>query len=218
MLRVIGDVHGRYKEYLKIASESEYSLQVGDMGFNYGPLSPLDSSKHVFLGGNHDNYDEYYKTPHVITSSDGSKDYGSATLGGVDFFFVRGGYSIDKQARLRSMAYGGPPTYWFDEELKDGVFIEALEAYKNAKPEVMVTHECPKILTSIVGDDRILESFGIDPLTFSTLTSSYLQRMFLEHKPQLWIFGHYHKDWSYTVDGTQFICLQELGFLDLNIS
>jgi len=218
MLRIIGDVHGKYKEYLKIASESEYSLQVGDMGFDYEPLSPLESSNHVFVGGNHDNYDDYYQTPHAITSSDGSKDFGSAVLGGVSLFFVRGGFSIDKQSRLRSMSWGGPPTYWFNEELKEDVLEKALEAYKAAKPDIMVTHECPKMLTSMVGDDRVLTGFGFDPLSFATLTSIFLQKMFDCHKPSLWYFGHYHNDWSHTIDGTTFICLDELGFVDVNIS
>jgi hypothetical protein len=218
MLRIIGDVHGKYSEYLKIASESEYSLQVGDMGFDYEPLSPLDPSNHVFVGGNHDNYDEYYQTPHAITSSDGSKDYGSAVLGGVKFFFVRGGFSIDKQARLRAMSWGGPPTYWFDEELKESTFEEALKAYKEARPDIVITHECPKMLTSLVGDDDILSRFGFNPATFMTLTSKYLQWMFEAHEPSQWFFGHYHRDWKFVVGKTKFTCLDELGFVDLNIN
>lgn len=55
--RLIGDVHGNLESYLKVAQESPVSFQVGDLGFNYDPLAILDHTKHVFIGGNHDNYD-----------------------------------------------------------------------------------------------------------------------------------------------------------------
>ena len=218
MLRIIGDVHGKYKEYLQIASGSEHSVQVGDMGFTYEPLSPLMPSNHVFIGGNHDNYDSYYETQYAVTSVEGSKDYGMTNLGGVKFFFVRGGFSIDKQLRLRAMNHGSQKSYWFEEELKEGTFEEALKAYKEAKPDIVITHECPKMLTSLVGDDDILGRFGFDPSTFTTRTSKYLQSMFEAHEPSQWFFGHYHRAWTFTEGKTKFVCLDELGFVDLNIS
>jgi hypothetical protein len=33
--RIIGDVHGKYDKYAHVATQAEYSLQVGDMGFDY---------------------------------------------------------------------------------------------------------------------------------------------------------------------------------------
>ena len=216
MLRIVGDVHGLYAAYHEIAAGSEYSLQIGDMGFNYEPLSSLDPMKHMFIGGNHDNYDDYYAAKHSVVSTGGSKDYGLASLGGIDFFFVRGGFSIDKQLRLRAMRKGAPKSYWIEEELMEEVFEDALKAYKEAKPNVVITHECPKMLTSLVGDDRILVNFGFDPSTFVTMTSKYLQLMFEAHEPSEWYFGHYHRPWYHTVSNTKFICIDELGFVDLN--
>lgn len=55
--RLIGDVHGEIASYLKIASPCYTSFQVGDLGFNYEGLAALDPARHVFIGGNHDNYD-----------------------------------------------------------------------------------------------------------------------------------------------------------------
>lgn len=66
--RVIGDVHGHLDSYVQVAKKAHASFQVGDMGFNYdyllkkkypghsSPNEPLDSNRHVFIGGNHDNY------------------------------------------------------------------------------------------------------------------------------------------------------------------
>ena len=81
-IRIIGDVHQYYDSYFSLAEECEYSLQVGDMGFNYEPLKQLDSNNHKFIGGNHDNYDTYNSCSHVIESDYGSKDYGVGIHGG----------------------------------------------------------------------------------------------------------------------------------------
>ena len=43
---VIGDVHGEYDEYLKIISEHEHTVQVGDFGFDYDVLKGVDPKKH----------------------------------------------------------------------------------------------------------------------------------------------------------------------------
>jgi hypothetical protein len=55
-LRIFGDVHGNIKSYVEIANQVPCSVQLGDMGFDYGKLADLDPMRHVFVGGNHDNY------------------------------------------------------------------------------------------------------------------------------------------------------------------
>jgi hypothetical protein len=54
--RLIGDVHGHLASYGKVAAQAKCSLQVGDMGYDYGAFPNLDHTKHVFFGGNHDDY------------------------------------------------------------------------------------------------------------------------------------------------------------------
>ena len=55
IVRIVGDVHGKFDGYINLIKDCEYSLQVGDMGFNYEQLSALNPSKHQFMGGNQDN-------------------------------------------------------------------------------------------------------------------------------------------------------------------
>ena len=92
-LRVIGDVHaqidftlGRDKaSYLDILSGCEFSVQVGDMGDEeaYKELiEHVDPKFHRFFAGNHDHY------PFLPSHSLG--DFGSKSIGGINFFFVRG--------------------------------------------------------------------------------------------------------------------------------
>ena len=54
-VRIIGDVHGKYGEYLHLTDDAEYSIQLGDMGFSYNHMKELNPLNHTFFGGNHDN-------------------------------------------------------------------------------------------------------------------------------------------------------------------
>ena len=40
-VRIIGDVHGKYEEYLLLLSAADYSVQIGDMGFSYNQIGFL---------------------------------------------------------------------------------------------------------------------------------------------------------------------------------
>lgn len=110
-LRIIGDVHGNMDAYIEIASQSQYSIQLGDMGFSYEKLHELDPAFHKVLGGNHDNYQiengKFVKqTPHFLG------DYGVYEIPKLPkFFFVRGGYSIDRTRRREFT------DWWVDEQL-----------------------------------------------------------------------------------------------------
>lgn len=48
-------------------------------------------------------------------------------------------------------------------------------------------------------------------------TRTMLQKMFEEHKPELWIFGHHHKSKDEVINGTRFICLDELETFEIEI-
>jgi hypothetical protein len=137
-LRFIGDVHGKQSQYTGLANKAEYSIQVGDIGFNYKWIKRnLDATRHRCIAGNHDLYTEdngifINQTPHFLG------DYGVYTVPEFgDIFFVRGGNSIDKKSR----------TEWVDwfrrEELSYVEGTKAIELYCDIKPKFMVSHECP---------------------------------------------------------------------------
>jgi predicted phosphodiesterase len=219
-LRIIGDVHGKFQEYIALTKECDYSIQVGDMGFDYNELKIVDSNKHKVIGGNHCNYDQYYSSPHVIESTGTtgkSKDFGTATHGGLNFFFVRGGFSIDWKQRQRTFLMGGAKTYWDNEELSIEEMEMALWQYQKMKPDVMITHECPRSISKHVGDNKILEMFGYNPDRFTTKTSELLEMMFQSHQPKVHFFGHYHNNWGAEINGTQFRCLDELSYVELEV-
>ena len=219
-LRIVGDVHGKFQEYIALTKECDYSIQVGDMGFDYSELRAVNEDNHKFIGGNHDNYDKYYASPYVMQSTKTtgeSKDYGVATHGGLYFFFLRGGFSIDWRQRQKSFLMGGAKTYWDNEELSMEEMEMALWLYQKMKPDVLITHECPRSISKHVGDNKILEMFGYNPDRFTTKTSELLEMMFQYHQPKQWYFGHYHNDWYDEINGTQFRCINELSYVKLEV-
>ena len=206
-LRLIGDVHGVMSAYRDLIEYHEYSLQLGDMGFGYAykTLRALvDPKKHRFIAGNHDDYSQL--PPHALV------DYGLSTRGGdFSFFYVRGGYSIDKKMRRKGV------DWWEEEELTEGQFLKAAIEYHHAEPMFMFTHEPPQIVQQEIGNPSVLKSFGL-PRDFVSRTSQGLQAMYLMHQPMLWVFGHFHKSWRKKIGHTLFICLDELEVLDLTPS
>lgn len=194
MITLIGDVHGKYKRYHEIIREKDrysHSIQIGDFGFDYETLRNVDPKNHVFIGGNHDNYDKVNSVPNYLG------DYGYVNdFNGVDFFFFRGAYSIDRQYRTIGV------DWWEQEQLKIEDFIKARELYRDIKPDLVLTHDCPQSLYSYL--------LPPNAKIYENITSWALEELFNIHQPKFWRFGHFHKSWRKVVNGTDFRCLNEL--------
>jgi len=193
MITLIGDVHGKYKHYHEIIRQTKrhpYTIQIGDFGFKYDTLSNVDSTRHLILGGNHDNYDICYNYPHFLG------DYGYTRLNGIDFFYYRGAYSIDIQHRTIGI------DWWQDEQVTIDQFMKARELYRSVKPDVVISHDCPfDIATQMLHmDQRIIENN----------TTWALQELLNIHQPKFWFFGHWHRSKNIQYGNTKFRCLDEL--------
>lgn len=211
-MRVIGDIHGDYNRYKEIINTrySNCSIQIGDMGFDYEPLDEVNPDYHAFIGGNHDNYDDYYQMPHS------AGDFGkSISPDGIEIFIVRGAYSIDYAQRKRDMFQTRRCSWWPQEELSYMALMQAAKEYSESKPQIMLTHDCPHSISKLIGNPDTLKYFGYNPDTFQTITQNALDFMLANHEPELWIFGHYHKTWIEKVGKTTFICVNMLDYIDL---
>jgi predicted phosphodiesterase len=195
MLTFIGDAHGQYDRYVKMARKRDFTVQIGDLGFKYGCLENLDPASHKVVAGNHDNYSIIGEWPHYLG------DYGNCSLGGVDFFFYRGAYSIDRQYRTIGI------DWWAEEQLGIESFMKAREVYRETRPKVVVTHDCPESVSP--------ELLPPGAIVYQNMTGWALQELFNIHEPDLWIFGHYHVSKKIKRGRTNFVCIGELETLDI---
>jgi hypothetical protein len=220
-LRVISDIHGcidnriRFNDlpsYIELCQElwpDDYSVQLGDMGFQYQSITnSLDPSKHVFIKGNHDDHDEK-ECPNALGR------YGLCELGPFNFFYVCGGFSIDCKQRIANEILTGVKSWWKSEELTQAEGLACLELYEKVKPEVVLSHECPASISYILGNPDIMQAFGWKK-DLVTSTQELMEQMIKIHKPKLWLNAHYHVDRKIKYHNTIFICQAERRFLDFD--
>lgn len=202
-IKVIGDVHQKIGKYFSILKKSEgidHTLQLGDLCVDYTAFREVKdymllanhAEKHRTMRGNH----EYW---HEILPSD-LGDFGLFN----NIFFVRGAFSIDRKYQ---MATG---TFSVNEELTYKQAQECLNLYCQIKPNIIVSHDAPRLIGNLIGNPNMLRGFGFNPDTFKTLTSELLQAMIDEHPPELLVHGHFHKSHKTKIGKTTFIGLREL--------
>ena len=197
-ITVIGDVHGKYDHYHKIIIKNEdhpYTIQLGDFGFKYETLKNIDSTRHLILPGNHDNYHDCYNHAHFLG------DYGYTSLNRVNFFYYRGAYSIDRQDRTIGI------NWWEQEQVTIDQFMKARELYREIKPDIFLSHDCP--------DFMVRHYIGPYSRMYENITNWALGELYKIHHPKLWIHAHYHQSKTTIYENTKFICLDELEIYSL---
>lgn len=206
-LRLIGDIHGAwtyYKDHL--IDPNIPSVQVGDFGygFNYSKDALMlhwqeENPTQRFIRGNHDNVKVCRKSKNYILDGWREED-------GSGIMYVGGAWSIDYGLRREDV------DWWADEENSTQDFEYIYECYKEMKPRIMITHDAPLHPASWIG---LLPKGSFQMVTRTAL---WLERMRQVHKPDLWVFGHWHKSVDRTAEGTRFVCLgiEEVKDLDLD--
>lgn len=218
----IGDVHGKittYREILHNIGYQKKSLQLGDMGLGFPGVylhagGVMEKGNHMFIRGNHDNPQVCQRHPRY------KGDYGydaEETL-----FYMSGGWSIDWEYRTPGK------TWWSTEELSYESLNNAYNLYIQSKPRIVATHEPPKLIAiqmlgmqpgvhhpcPVDADLPIIkeeyQAYKHQLGYHMTRTGEALQRMFEEHQPEHWVFGHWHVTTDLTIAGTEFHCLGEL--------
>ena len=168
------------------------SLQVGDMGIffekNLAEVKDLGPN-HKWFRGNHDNPSLCKLHPQYLG------DYGYRSK--PDLFWTAGGWSIDKDWRTPGL------DWWPEEELAYTELLQAVELFKDSKPRIMVSHECPASakwhLISLFPGKEVPPS----------RTATALEAMLQVHKPEYWVFGHWHQKKVFEHEDVTFICLGE---------
>jgi predicted phosphodiesterase len=210
LTRLIGDVHGKYNRYKTILRESPIpTIQLGDMGVGFfssngtpaenPPYDLMVEKSAKFIRGNHDNPAVCKR--HTQYIPDGTIDG--------EVMFVGGGLSIDKPYRTEGYSY------WLNEELSIDEFDKINEIYMQVKPKVMLTHETTEdIALAVVHENTNRRE---NKLAFPSITRLAFQKMWQQHAPELWVFGHWHLPFDHVVNGTRFVCLPELATMDVDL-
>lgn len=205
---LIGDIHGKWNQYIDILREHrpENSVQLGDFGIGFHGEDPEkvkqlksdmnefgDNNK--FIRGNHDNLSVCKTHESWIPDATFDDDHG--------IFYLGGALSIDRAIRYEGI------DWWGDEELSYDELYSAIDVYEKSKPRIVLSHECP--------EDIIGYMMNYYKAEFQSRTRQALSSMWSIHKPELWVFGHWHTSVTATFDGCQFTCLNELEHMTINI-
>ena len=213
-ITILGDVHGKERQCLKVIEDNEYVMQIGDLGFNYGYQDDVDTEKFKFIGGNHDNWDTLMckkEVPGYLGR------YGAYTMNGIKFFYISGGYSIDDGYRREHRARGGGTSWWHNEELSFTEMEACKKLYLKEKPEILLTHSPCRTTISQMTNSKLIEQLGFDS-DFWCQTSSFYDNLLVAHAPKIHVAGHMHRSYYEVRDGVTFYGLGELEMFDLTQS
>jgi hypothetical protein len=200
-IRLIGDVHGylhfrgSQQSYFNLLGEAEHSVQLGDLGWQnkWNPTFNQDMDnlfpKHMRLYGNHDGYD--------YISKNALGDFGVHTFPGFEFFYIRGARSIDRAERTPTV------DWWLEEELTWEQGHECVQAFREKKPEIVLSHDCPEEALYLMAEFGKWHLSNIS----TSITNQIMQSCFETHKPAYWIHGHHHLSYRKKHKGTTFIGL-----------
>ena len=192
-MRFIGDIHGRVTPYLELLKNCTESVQVGDFGAGFVTLPDLDKN-HRAIRGNHDSPLSMERWANWIP--DGTLENGVLYIGGA--------YSIDWMLRTEGVSW------WRDEQCSQEQLQRFVDLAVEAKPEVLVTHDCPRAALPIFPHPT--HHYEV------TRTRQALDALWEQWKPKLWVFGHHHVTAGAILEGTQFLCLGAMDYVDVDLT
>jgi len=214
LTRLIGDIHGRFYDYKAccLADFDGPSIQLGDFGTGFGQSDYWHNSvdayhlegNHRFIRGNHDNPAACKSMRSWI--ADGTVEN--------DTMFIGGAWSIDNPEAPPGWYRRTPGVDWWpEEECSDECFERMYDVYAHVKPRVLITHDCPASISY-----RMFWGSGfVSGPRYPNRTGEWLDRFFAVHQPEQWFFGHWHRTMTCIIGRTQFHCLGELDYIDVEI-
>jgi hypothetical protein len=213
-MRFIGDIHGKFEEYRVIAEGADASIQVGDYGAGYrtengakfddvARVWQWEHPKHRFIRGNHDNPEECELMRNWIP--DGTIE---VTDAGTKIMYIGGAWSIDRARNIPGVSW------WEDEECSIYMLECFIDEATKERPDVMITHDCPDSVSTKLFFEPPRK--GLFPKR-NTRTGQGLEALFAAYQPKLWVFGHWHFFAESVINGTQFVCLPELAYMDIDL-
>ena len=211
MIYITGDKHGDFKDVLNFCyqnntTKDDILIILGDAGINYFANKRDDILKSYLkefpitffsIHGNHEERPEniigykinkFYNLkiffqeeyPNLLFAKDGEiynfNDYKTLVIGGA--------YSVDKYFRLK---YGY--NWYSSEQPSEEVKKHVLEALKNNKIDIILSHTCPY---KYIPREMFIEE--IDESLVDNSTEYFLDEIENSTDYKLWYCGHFHTD------------------------
>jgi len=201
-ITLFGDFHGNTSTLKNFAHRypDRTIVGIGDCGVGFPGKQPTFPANFRFFRGNHDNPSVCWQHPQYI------HDYGMYS----GMFVVAGASSIDRDSRTVGV------DWWSNEELTNEQQGLAIDAYADAKPSIIASHEAPNFLHSwLASGYKMNYPHSSWPEPRGTRTGYLLERMIRIHQPKYAIFGHWHVSCRICINGCWYICLGIDEYLDL---
>lgn len=193
-MRFIGDIHGKYEEYAKIKHEAEKSIQVGDFGWGFRDVPDnLFRETDRYILGNHDD---------PVLGRANKNNHLESGLEWEGIFPINGAMSIDRHYRIEGVSW------WEREEHTNEEFYEILGKWETSKCDIVVAHDCPESFIPYVNQKS-------HHLYENSKTRQVLSSLIYIRKPKIFIFGHHHISIDDVKEDVRYICLPEIGFIDI---
>lgn len=238
---VSGDIHGDFETLvhkLCVQYQCKDTLLVvaGDCGFGFHKEGFYDAlfrkverrlsscnNYVVFVRGNHDDPSYFQKERVSHERWRCVPDYSVLKVCGHNILCIGGAISIDRAYRkiedVRNI-HSGLSSYWPDEA---PVFLpgELCQLPVDMDIDCVLTHSCPSFceLQSKAGmmgwvewDSRLLRDVAEERNTMDEIFH-FLKEA--GHSARKWFYGHFHRSWNGTVDGTDFSMLDIMEFKEL---
>lgn len=203
ILRIVGDIHSKYEQYLNIIWNVDKSIQIGDFGFDYSIFERENiGANHRFIAGNHDHHFNLIENPPA--------NYIGRWKIENDILYIGGGCSIDRVYRTEGID-------WFpNEELsytEQEAILKELDIY-GRDIKLVLSHEAPSRICHRIGNHKILVDYGFEP-NWTSNTAKFLDHVIDIIKPDIFCHGHMHIRHRTKMNGIEFIGLAELNYIDL---
>lgn len=200
----MGDLHAEFPQYRNIVNNTDLpTIQVGDFGLGFGTPPELNP-KDRFIRGNHDS------PLHCRDNANWIPDGHVEELCGLKTYFIGGAYSVDKDWRTPYK------NWWPDEELSYKELQDEIDRYIEIKPDLVISHDCPESVGHYIIQKHAMLLGADSGHKIQSRTCHALQEMWLNHPPKIWVFGHWHLNFTLQHDKTYFRCVRTLDTVKLS--
>lgn len=224
---ITGDVHHSIdikklstKKFVdqKDLTKDDYLIILGDFGIPWSyPESKEDdywlnwlNDKNfttIFIDGNHENFNALYNYPEVAFNNAKCHQLRNSIyhvkrgevlqLNNMNILCMGGANSVDKEFRKENVS-------WWHQEVPNqnewNNCFDNIDKYDSF--EIVLTHDFPNMIQNHL--------FGYAANEVSIKLQDLYNYLKINDKlPDLWFFGHHHRNFNYSYQDTMFICLYE---------